>query len=96
MGQRPSNLVQIADSWAAYQFDSAVVFLGNTIEAAVQETEWIGSDKDRRLEPKYTMDQLLDADFRLPLSEAQKQEDGLGALKALAGSVRGVKLHKVE
>lgn len=96
MGQRPSSLVQIADDWAALQFDNAVVFFGNAIEGAANETEWIGPEKDRHLEPKYTMSQLLDPDFRLPSPEPKKQEDGLAALKALTRKVRGVKLHKVE
>lgn len=96
MGQRPSSLVRIDDDWAAYQFDSAVVFFGNTIESASQETEWIGSEKDKRLEPRYTMQQLLDADFRLPLPKTQGHEDGVAALKALTRKVRGVKLHKVD
>jgi hypothetical protein len=73
-----------------------VVFFGNAIEGAAQETVWVGSEKDKRLEPKYTMSQLLDADFRLPSPESKGQEDGLAALKAMARNVRGVKLHKVD
>lgn len=96
-GQRPSSLVQIEDAWAAYQFDGAVVFGGGAIEAAAQETVWVGPEKDKRMEPKYSMGQLLDPDFRLPSPEPQaKGADGLGALKALAGHVRGVRMHKVE
>jgi len=95
-GQRPSDLLLIDDPWAAYQFDSAVVFLGNTVEAAAQETEWVGPKQDRRLEPKYTMSQLLDPDFRLPSPQHDKQGDGLAALKAMAGNVRGVRMHKVD
>ena len=96
-GQRPSSLVQIEDAWAAYQFDNAVVFLGNAIEGAAQETEWIGSEKDKHLEPKYTMAQLLDQDFRLPIPGTKPdQKDGLAALKSLAGNVRGVRMHKVD
>ena len=95
-GQRPSSLVQIEDAWAAYQFDSAVVFFGNAIEGAAQETQWIGSEKDKHLEPRYTMGQLLDAEFRLPSPAQADQQDGVDALKALAGSVRGIRRHKVE
>jgi hypothetical protein len=88
--------VRIVDDWAAFQFDSAVVFFGNAIEGAAQETRWIGSEKDRRLEPKYTMKQLLDADFRLPSpGRDSDQENGLDALKAIARNTRGVNLHKV-
>ena len=71
------------------------MFFGNAIEGAAQETHWIGSEKDRKLEPKYTMAQLLDADFRLPNPAPQKQEDGLAALKVIAGRTRRVNLHKV-
>jgi len=96
-GQRPSSLVQIEDAWAAYQFDNAVVFLGSAIEGAAQETVWIGSEKDKHLEPKYNMSQLLDTEFRLPIPGSKPdQGNGLAALKSMARNVRGVKLHKVD
>jgi len=72
------------------------VFGGSAIEAAAQETEWIGPEKDRRLEPKYTMSQLLDPAFRLPSPQPKSQSGGLAALKALAGTVGGVRVHKVD
>jgi len=97
-GQRPSSLLQIDDAWAAYQFDSAVTFFGSAIEAAAQETIWMGAGDDKHLEPKYRMGQLLDEDFRLPNPEPKERHggDGVAALKALAGSVRGIRVHKVE
>jgi hypothetical protein len=73
-----------------------VVFFGNAIEGAAQETRWIGSEKDRKLEPKYTMRQLLDQEFRLPSPAEPQKESGLAALKTIAGSTRGVNLHKVK
>lgn len=74
-----------------------MVFFGNAIDGAVQQTEWIGSEKDKHLEPKYDMGQLLDADFRLPSPGAKPdQGDGLAALKSLAGNVRGIRRHKVD
>jgi hypothetical protein len=38
-GRRPSELVGIADEWAAYQFDAACLTLGRRIEAAVIKNE---------------------------------------------------------
>jgi len=98
MGQRPSSLLQIDDAWAAYQFDSAVTFFGSAIEAAAQETEWSGAGKDKHLEPKYRMGQLLAPDFRLPNPEPKSQHggDGVAALKALSGRVKGIRVHKVD
>lgn len=76
-GQRPSELIGVEDEWAAYQFDSAVVLVGTAIEGAAQEMEKRGSDDNPRWEPKYTMKQLLDEDFRLPLAEDEGDFDEL-------------------
>lgn len=56
----------------AYQFDNAVVFVGNAIENASQEMKQVGSGKNKEWKPKYTMRQLLDPDFRLPLSDDER------------------------
>jgi len=95
-GQRPSDLLPVRDGWAAYQFDCAVTFLGHTIEAAAQETQWVGAGDDKHLEPKYQMGQLLDSDFRLPNPQPKEQDGGVAVLKALSGRVRGVRVHKVD
>ena len=67
---RPSEIVEIYDPWYAYQFDNAVILVGTAIENAAQELEKVGSDEKSELQPKYTMQQLLDDDFRLPLKTA--------------------------
>lgn len=85
--QRPSDIVGIDDRWAAYQFDSAVCLIGTTIGNALQETTKAGD----KLTPRYTLTQLLDADFRLPQPASARD-----ALKAMATKVKGVRYHKVK
>ena len=70
---RPSELIGVADAWAAYQFDNAVVMVGLAIENASQEMQKMGSDDKPEWRPKYTMKQLLDPDFRLPLNPQQER-----------------------
>jgi len=62
---RPSDIVGIAESWAAYQFDNAVVSLGIIIENALQEQKNVGTKDKPVYENKYTITQLLDEDFRI-------------------------------
>ena len=88
---RPSSLLGIDDEWLAYQLDSAVSFFGNVIEGASHEMEEVGRDDHKRLEPKYTMRQLLDPDFRLPRGDQPSDEDPLSTLKQMPG----VRFHKV-
>lgn len=64
---RPSELLCVADRLAAYLFDSAVTTFGTIIENAAQETEKRGPEDKPRYEAKYTMKQLLDQSFRLPV-----------------------------
>jgi len=59
-------------SWECYQFDDAVVFFGNIIESALQETKEVGSGNNKRHEQKYKLSQLLDDKFRLPASKTSK------------------------
>ncbi len=68
-GQRPSELVDIPDRWAALQLDNAVIMVGTAIENAAQEQEQVGPDDKPRWQPRYTMAQLLDPEFRLPLPD---------------------------
>ena len=63
-------ILGIDDEWLAYQLDSAVVAVGSSLEAASQEMEKVGSEEKPEFRPKYTMQQLLDDDFRLPLRTA--------------------------
>lgn len=81
---RPSDLTGIVDRWAALQFDNAVVYLGGAIDGAAQEMANRGDDEHPRWEPKYSMAQLLDPTFRIPLEDeaeplraADLQHDGM-------------------
>lgn len=74
----------INDLWVAYQFDEAVVTVGTIIENAAQETEWVGSGKNKELKSKYKLGQLLDPDFRLPRPKAEKESEW-DAVQAFAG-----------
>ena len=63
---RPSDLIGIADRWAALQFDNAITYAGTVIENALQEYKEVGQGKTKKMELKYTLAQLLDPKFRLP------------------------------
>ena len=69
---RPSSIVGIDEEWIAYQFDNAVILVGNAIENASQEMEKYGGDDKPKWRQKYTMQQLLDPDFKLPLAEDER------------------------
>ena len=91
---RPSSLLGIDAEWVAYQFDSAVTLLGNTVESALMERKEVGMGKHKRLEQKYTLAQLLNPDFRLPRENGPGGDDPVGTLKSLEG--KGVKVFKVD
>lgn len=91
---RPSSLLGIDAEWIAYQFDSAVTLFGNAIESASMERKEVGMGKHKRLEQKYTMQQLLDPDFRLSREGRPGGDDPVRALKKLEGM--GVKVFKVD
>lgn len=96
---RPSDIVGIEDRWAAYQLDSAVVFVGNALEAASQEMQKMGSGKNTQFVPKYHMDELLDPAFKLPRPESKKDRErkSIAMLRGLAGSkASGVKIFKAK
>lgn len=67
--QRPSDLVGISDRWVALQLDETVTLIGLAIENAAHELHDVGTEDKPRMEPKYTMAQLLDPAFRLPRDE---------------------------
>jgi hypothetical protein len=101
MGQRPSLLVNLTDDpWTAYQLDTAVATLGQVIEGALQEMHNVGSEKEPRWEPRYSLSQLLEPAFRLPKEGQQQralstaQADAAAALKAMTG--KGVKVFKAK
>lgn len=85
-------MLHIEDEWLAYQFDNAVTLFGGAIENALHERTNVGSDKQPKYEPKYTLHQLLDQTFRLPSPQKPQQAQG-GGLAALMG-VKGVKVFK--
>jgi hypothetical protein len=67
-----------------------VCLVGTTIENALQETTKTGD----KLEPRYTLTQLLDDGFRLPRPITP---DAVSALKAMAAKGgRAVRYHKVK
>lgn len=80
----------IADSWAALQFDNAVGFVGVVLENASQEQHNVGTEKQPKWEPKYSMAQLLDPEFRLPAPPKPVKQKGVEGLL----SMRGVKVWK--
>lgn len=77
---RPSKLMGITDRWAAYQLDSAVVFLGTIIENASQEQVNVGGDTSPRWERKYTMKQLLTPGFVIGQDEGDALPTGVDGL----------------
>lgn len=87
-GGRPSQWLQappLRNDLAAYQFDGAVMYVGLTIENALQEREEYGPINARQWRAKYTLKQLLDPEFRL----ARAGEVGDSGLKALAAAFPG-------
>lgn len=99
-GQRPSEIIGIPNDWWAYQLDAAVSLVGIVIENASQEMQEVsGLDGKKTFQPKYTMDMLLDPDFRLPRPATAKdrEKEALGMLRALAGRKgSGVKVFKAK
>lgn len=98
---RPSSLVAIEDQWAALQFDNAVRLIGTAIENASQEMIEVGIGKNKTMQPKYRIAQLLDADFKLPRPKSDKdlERAGVSAFVAMvrAASKGGkAKIEKVE
>lgn len=85
----PSELLRMEDEWMAYQLDNAVTLFGSTIENALQERQNVGTKKAPKWEPKYSLTQLLDNDFRLPLPPRPE-----GGIKGLM-QMKGVRTHKV-
>lgn len=73
--KRPSEIVGIDEEWVAYQFDNAVILACSAIENAAQEMHQVGSGKNKEWKQKYTMQQLLDPNFRLPPSERPSRRE---------------------
>lgn len=82
------GFVEEYDELAAYEFDSAVNFFGITIENALQERDEVGTGKNARYEPRYTLDKLLDPAFRLPRPIAQNSQSIGAQLMAMVGRIQ--------
>lgn len=63
---RPSQLLEIEDSLAAYMLDGALVTFGTIMENALTETVEIGVGATKQTRLRYTLRQLLDPEFTLP------------------------------
>lgn len=72
---------RVQNSLAAYQLDNAVLFLGVSIENAVAERRKVSEE----YLPKYTIDQLLEPDFRLP-----SKSESFGGLRAIVAANPGI------
>lgn len=84
----------LRNDWAAYQFDQCVLFAGLTIENALREREKVGDQKNHEWRAKYTLEQLLDPEFRLPSPQTLRDErrNAGQMLRMLAGDGKsGVK-----
>lgn len=83
----------MSDRLAAYLLDACVVLFGLIIDNALAERVQVGAKPNIEYKPKYTLDQLLDASFRLPRPFTPKPADGLHTLLMMAGRKgSGVKL----
>lgn len=65
---------------------------GTVIENALQEQTNVGSDKQPKHEPRYTLPQLLADDFRLPAPAKASKPQGLAGLM----NTPGVKVYKAK
>jgi hypothetical protein len=85
MPSQSLRVPELANSWAAYQFDNAVLYVGLTVENALAEREKVG-DEYRQ---KYTLEQLLSKEFRLPAPvspSVAKRQIGQQLRQMFAGS----------
>jgi hypothetical protein len=84
----PSVDLEETDSIAAWCVDGTVLWFGLTIENALLERINRGTKEHPKMEPRYTLAQLLDPDFRLPRPLPQpktsQQQDGFAMLLAMA------------
>lgn len=69
--QLPSKILGEEDSIAAWMLDSAVTYLGVTIENALEERVKVGVGNNVEYKPRYTLARLLDQGFKLPRTQTQ-------------------------
>lgn len=99
--KRPSEMLEVTDTIAAYCLDKAVLTFGIVIENALQERDKVGTGKDVEYRDRYSLSQLLDPTFTLPRPQPSPRKapivsnNGLAAILALAGQPNsGVKMYK--
>lgn len=97
-GKLPSELFPgLVDEWAIYCFDNAVNYFMLVMQNALQERKEVGAGKQKVWREVYTLEQLLNDDFRLPRptpAASKPPLSGIAQLMALAkqGPSSGVKL----
>lgn len=74
--QRPCDVFGLDDPWVRWQFDRAVFWLGNTVEAKYEERYDTGKRKGER---KWTLEQILSG-------YAMKRKGGIINLFLASGS----------
>ena len=102
--KRPSDVLEVTDTIAAYCLDKAVLTFGIIIENALQERDKVGVGKDVEYRDKYTLSQLLDPKFKMPRPQPRMgmtqgaqpmANSGLATVLAMAGQPgSGVKMYK--
>lgn len=75
----------LKNDWAAYQFDGAVLYVGTVIENALHERDEFGPQNARQSRPKYTIEQLLNPEFRLPLRRSGGLDEMVAASPEMVG-----------
>ena len=66
LGQLPSQRLEVTNNWAAYQIDCTVVWFGIAVDNASAERVRMGTDERPEWRDKYTPEQILEPEFRLP------------------------------
>lgn len=68
------------------------MMVGMALESGLQELQNVGDEKHVKLRPKYSLDQLLDDEFRLPRppTAAERKKAGVKSMLAMAKSRKGI------
>lgn len=71
----PSRIFGERNPLAAWMLDNAVLAFGTIVENARQEQDEIGSGQGKKWVKRYTIGQLLDPKFKLPLPQDEEDSD---------------------
>lgn len=82
--QRPSRILNVVDEWAAYQFDQAVVVLGQQIDSLLAQRD------PKTREPRWQLQDLLEGDLEELRTNAERS--ALDTLKAIPGLTTTIKV----